>query len=521
MIIRRPYAFLIKYFKIIHIVLFLLMTYMLFRMRSIYVFFNTFLKTGTYTQLANMVSSYVNILMIMAVIILIAFSLLIFFLMKQKEKPVLYYIGATIFYGITFISLILYMNVFSELEFNTYSNQALVLYRDLGMVLYYLNYFFLAIAFVRGFGFNVKKFNFEKDIKELDITESDREEIEIGTGVDVEKVSNFLRKRKRNLGYYFKENSFVFIVLLVIIVLSVTAYVSVNKFVVNKTYKEGIVINTSEFDYQVKASYLTNRDKYKKIIKNKDTYYLIVNLNIANKTDKNMTLNIRNTRVKIKNKYYYPVNNVSSKFADLGIVYKEQTILKKVNKDYIIVFELDNVNIRNKMILEIYNGKRVNGGEAILYYKNVGLTPYKMVDQDTVEYKLKDKVDLSKTYYKKGEFTVNSYEITNRVNYTYSKCNGNACNDYNASIVPSGGKKLLRIDYTSTIENINIFNYLLNIKYYDNGKAYTTNSSDIKLVTPDNYPEDSVIIEVPSKVTDSTSIEFLFNLWGTKLSVSN
>ncbi len=521
MIIRKPYAVLIKYFKIIHIILFLLMTYMLFSMRSIYMFFSTFLKTGTYTQLANMVSSYVNIFMIISTIILISFSLLIFFLMRQKEKPVFYYISATIFYIVTFISLIIYMNVFNDLEFNTFSNQALVIYRDLGMILYYLNYLFLAIAFVRGFGFNIKKFNFEKDIKELDITDADREEIELSSGVDYEKVGNFLRKRKRNLGYYFKENSFVFIVLLVIIGLSTTAYISINKLVINKTYKEGISISTNDIDYKVIGSYLTNKDKYQNIIKDKNTYYLIVNLNIVNKLDTGLTLNINNTRVKIKNNYYYPVNNVSSKFNDIGIVYKEQVIPKKSNKDYIVIFELSNVNINSKMILELYSGKQVKGGEAIFHYKNVRLNPYIMEEKDIIEYKLKDKIDLSKTFLKKGEFSLNSYEVYDMLDYNYTKCSGNSCNDYKASVVASGGKKLLKIDYESNLENINIFNYLLNLRYYDNGKQYTVKSSDIKNVTPSNYQDDDVLIEVPIVVTDSSVIEFIFNLRGYRVLVSN
>ena len=39
MIIRKPYAFLIKYFKVIHITLFVFMTYLLFKTRNIYIFF--------------------------------------------------------------------------------------------------------------------------------------------------------------------------------------------------------------------------------------------------------------------------------------------------------------------------------------------------------------------------------------------------------------------------------------------------------------------------------------------------
>ena len=39
MVIRKPYAFLIKYFKIIHIVIFITLIFLLFKLRAIYIFF--------------------------------------------------------------------------------------------------------------------------------------------------------------------------------------------------------------------------------------------------------------------------------------------------------------------------------------------------------------------------------------------------------------------------------------------------------------------------------------------------
>ena len=206
MIIRKPYAFLIKYFKIIHIILFISMTFLLFKTRNIYMFFREYLLTGTYIYTENMVFQYVSIPMILITISLVAILLLIYFLMRQKQKPVFYYLSSVIFYFITFISFLVFLNFFNNLEFRSYSNQVLVIFRDLTMVLYYLNYLFLAVAFARGFGFNVKKFNFERDIKELDITEADREEIEVGGKLDYDNVFNFFRRHIRQLKYYFKEN---------------------------------------------------------------------------------------------------------------------------------------------------------------------------------------------------------------------------------------------------------------------------------------------------------------------------
>ena len=205
MIIRKPYAFLIKYFKIIHIILFVFMVYLSLKTRTLYIFFRDFLASGTYTYIPNMVYKYVSPLMIIAAIILVGLLLLIYFLMKQKDKKVLYYLMAVIFYFMSFIIFIYFFGVFNRLEYSSYNNQSLVIFRDLSMVLYYINYGFLVIAFIRGFGFNVKKFNFEKDLKELDITEEDREEIEISSGIDYENIGNLFEEEKEILYIILKK----------------------------------------------------------------------------------------------------------------------------------------------------------------------------------------------------------------------------------------------------------------------------------------------------------------------------
>ena len=89
MILRKPYAFLIKYFKLIHIVLFLLSGYMFFRLRDMYVFFKDFVKNDVYLYVENIASHYISTMMFVAVIVTLIMVIAIFHLMRQKEKPVL------------------------------------------------------------------------------------------------------------------------------------------------------------------------------------------------------------------------------------------------------------------------------------------------------------------------------------------------------------------------------------------------------------------------------------------------
>ena len=509
MIIRKPYAFLIKYFKIIHITIFIFMLYLLFTTRNVYIFFRDYLQTGTYTYIENMAITYINSFMIIVSILLIAAFLLIYFLMKQKGKKVFYYLMGIIFYFISFVLFIVFLGAFNNLEYSSYSNQTLVLYRDFGMVLYYLNYFFMIIAFVRGFGFNVKKFNFEKDLKELDITEEDREEIELGSSIDFENVGNFVRRRKRNFMYYIKENSYILVVFLVIIVLLTTFSISLNRLVISRVYKENEVISFDTLDYIITGSYLTDKDLYGNIIK-KNKKYLVVSFEVTNKTDENLKLSMENTRVRVGKEYSYPKTSLSSKFEDLGTVYKKQSILKKQKENYILVFEVNEE--ANSITLELYRGKREVNGEAVLYYKEVFLNPYSFSEKEIGKYQMGEEIPLKDTYYKKGSFTISSVELLDIETYTYSKCEMENCEEKKGTVVPKGVRKLLKIKYGEETPE-NLFSYL-NLE----GSVFET-SENIENVTPEDYEENAVLLEVPTN-TNIDNIVLYFNIRGSKIRVT-
>ena len=516
MIIRKPYAFLIKYFKIIHIILWIFITFMLFNTRNIYTFFKEYLLTGTYVHVPDMALEYINISMIIITILLVSMFLLIMLLMKEKKKPIIYYLTATIFYFLTFISLLFFSTVFTNLEYVDYSNQAIVIFRDISMILYYLNFYFFIVAFVRGFGFNIKKFNFEKDVKELDITDEDREEIEVGLNVDYDNIFNFLRKRIRYFKYYLKENSFILIVFFVIILLSTTAYITIDNLLINKTYYEKDVIVIDNVEYVINNSYITNKDQNQNYIKDKNTNYLIIDFSILNKNEESLKIDIDNSRLVIDNKYYYPKNNVSTKFSDLGTIYKNQSLTTNNRKDYILVFEIGNIS-PSKITFQVYNYAKVINQETIYYYKEIVLKPNTFPDKELGNYKLMDVVDLSNTYYEEGSFNLNSYELLDVVNYSYTKCDDKIldgkCMDYQASVVADLNKKILKIEYGTNLERLNIFNYL-SIKYKKDDKEIVLKNDLIKDVTPDNYLENNIFLVVSSNLSLATDINFVFDIRG-------
>ena len=506
MIIRKPYAFLIKYFKIIHILLFLGMLYLIIRTRSVYVFFKNFLATGTYTYTENMAFSYINIYMILITILLVGILLLIYFLMKSKEKKVLYYLMATIFYFISFVVYLFFITIFNNLEYSSYSNQSLVLFRDLSMVIYYLNYVFLVVAFIRGFGFNIKKFNFERDIKDLEISDEDREEIEVSSNIDYENLGNFFRKRKRNFGYYIKENSFILTVFLVITILIIGASFVLSNLVINKKYKIGETVIIGDISYVINNAFIINKDLEGKTIKN-NIYYLVVDFNVINNSENTKKIDIKNTRIKIDNNYYYPKNNVGNIFNEFGIVYNTQNLKSNVDNNFILVFEIN--SYPQNAILELYQGKRVNDGEATLYYKNVSLFLDELSSKDLGKYKINETINLEETYYKKGSFKIINYEVLNIEKFSYQKClTENNCQNYSKDIVPSSTNKLLKIEYDLSLDK-DIFVYL-NID--------ENNNKNIKNVTPSDYYQNTVLFEIPNNVDNNLTL--LFDIRNTVFRVS-
>ena len=515
MIIRKPYAFLIKYFKIIHILLFFMMTYLLFKTRNVHTFFADYLKSNVYTLYDNMAFRYISVFAFFIVIVLITFVFLIYFLMKEKKKNRLYYLLAIIFYILSLIYFIVIVNFFSSLEFQSYSKQIIVLYRDISLVMYLGHYFFLAVAFARGFGFDIKKFNFEKDLIDLDISAEDREEVELGKTLDYETVANYARRGKRNISYFFKENSFIINTFIIVLVLVLSTSFIINNFIVNRVYKENTKITMNGYSFVVNSSYITNKDKYGK--ENKEgIYYLVVDFNVYTESETPFKLNTSH-RVKVGKEYYYISKDITSKINDFGTVYKNQNIVKDKDNHYLYVFEIPKKI--SSAVFELYSSQTVNGGVMNVKYKKIKLNPYKFKEKNIGDYKVNNDVPLKNTYLKKGSLNIKNFEILDLENYTYTVCKiEDNCEEKKKALVPSGVNKFLKIEYEQNDVSNNLFTYL-NIRN-KNDKNILVTAKNIKNVTPDNYYQNTILFEVSNKVKDINSIELYFNIRDASFSIT-
>ena len=98
MILRKPYAFLIKKFKLIHLILTGILIYICYKSYKILSFFNTYIASSRHDVIDGLSDNYLGPLVYIAILFVIFISIFIFLLMKNKDKPYKYYLASIIYY---------------------------------------------------------------------------------------------------------------------------------------------------------------------------------------------------------------------------------------------------------------------------------------------------------------------------------------------------------------------------------------------------------------------------------------
>ena len=92
MILRKPYAFFIKYFKLIHLIMAFFMCLLLLQTNSFLNFFNTYINTNLVTIGRDLNSEiFLNLTYLYIVIVLIT-DVIVWILLEVKHKKRLFYI---------------------------------------------------------------------------------------------------------------------------------------------------------------------------------------------------------------------------------------------------------------------------------------------------------------------------------------------------------------------------------------------------------------------------------------------
>lgn len=526
MILRKPYAFLIRHFKLIHLLLLVPLCFIAYKTSNIVDFFNRMVSSSYSTNEINIASNYINIFLYLALILVIGVAITIYYLMKEKGKRTFYYIFLIVYYILLFVCTTLTYGQMLSLENQDAIASTIRLFRDFSQILYYPQFLFILYTLFRGIGFDLKSFNFSKDLEDLELEDEDNEEVEIDFGKNSYKYKRKIRRSLREIKYYILENKFVFGCIATVILISIVSTIYMSIEVYNKKYSLNQAFSINGLVMSVNDSLLTNLNYDGTVIAD-GKYYLAVKVAIANRSKKDITIDKDNFRLYIDKEYIYPELSQSNKFIDYASCFFGGAIKASSSSEYVIVFELNEKQFRKNYTLRVLDRIVYKVGELHPKYKIINLRPTiqtSVEDMGTVP--IKQKISLEATTLGKSDLVINDYYFDNSFKYTYEKCQNDECQEYNSSISTSSYAYLI-LDADMEVDDRSYYHYnkvwrknfyddFVKLKYVVDGKTYYTNMQD---KTPENYKGDLKVFQVPKSLRNANDISFEVTIRNKKASI--
>lgn len=524
MILKKPYAFLIKYFRIIHLLLLIPIAYLVSKTFRIVSFFRSYVANNYTTNIINIAAEHINFFMYIAVLFIIGTVLAIYYLMRQKKKSTKLYFFILIYYISLFVLIGVTYSILSSMEHNLITAQTARAYRDVSVVLCLPQYFFLIYTFMRGIGFDIKKFDFANDLKDMEITDIDNEEFEFNINIESYKAKRTFRRFLRETKYYILENTFIFSCILAVFIIFIGTVLYLNYGVYNKTYHMSDKMTHNYFNIQITDSIITNLGLDGNII-TEGKYYLVLQLLIENRSNKNYELDYNNFRLVLNGENIYPTLDRGEFFIDYGIPYNKESIKKQTKDYYVLVYEINEENLTNEYTIKILESIDYKVGEIAAKYKNIKLNPRKINTIQEEVLSLDKIANLRNTTIGYTTFKLNMYSFRSSYTYNYNYCyNENRCTTLNDKITTdiSGTIEktvllVLNTDfnldknsiYANNIKNdARFFDHFLSLRYEKNGK--------VKIVSLKNRTteqlKDALVFETRQEVKEADKIDLLLTV---------
>ncbi len=525
MILRKPYAFLIKYFKIIHLIIVILMGYLLFKSYNIVTFLTESVANNYTAIMSGQVAGlYINYFMYGAIILILFLLVAIYYLLSHKDKPRKFYMSALMYYIILFIVFTIFYSFINTLTNETISSSMLRAYRDISIIITIPQLFFVIYTFVTFTGFNIKKFNFEDDLKELQINEEDNEEFEFTIGFQGYKTERTIRRFIREFGYYVRENSFIFTIIIIVTILILGTSMFLNREVFRKEYSSSESILHNIFGISVEDTIISNLTYNGEILTN-GKYYVAIKMKITNNSLQSQGLDYSNFILEYGNKQVKPNLEKSLYFKDFAVPYYGDKIASRETKTIGLIYEIDKKEINNKFKLKIYRGVSNKPGQIIAKYNEINLTPI-LVDELTVanEVELNELLEFNYSNIGNSTFKIDSFQFTKSFQYKYEKCVNELCRFID---------DIVSVDYSilGDYRMLLVLNYSFEL---DNETAYYKSSSTIKdfvnnfmklrytigdetfyskaiYQTPKNLT-DKMVLQVKSNINEADNLDVIFTI---------
>lgn len=524
MILRKPYALLIKNFKKIHLLLCVLMAYLAYESSNILTFFNDYIREGTFSNTSfSLASSYVNIYMFIITILVAAIALIIFILMRQKKKPTLLYLLTIAMYLGLIIFFFQIYGTLNTLEISSISPRTVRIIRDIASIICYLQYAVILIMSIRAVGFNIKKFNFGEDLAELEIDVSDNEEFELTVGIDPDKIGRRLRRGKREAKYFIVENFFVLSLISLVVIATLGVGLFLNFEVYNKIYKQTQSFKVNFFVNKINNCYYTHLNQRGIDIAPKGKTFIVTKATFENRDAYPQQLSLDDINLVSGDDIFSPVITRYQAFIDLGTGYTNQLIKPGESNTYIFVFEVDEDTNFNNLIFRYMESLKISTAKLEAKYKKVKLNIEKL-DNITVAKQAKTGEELvfNSSQLDDTKLKISEYLVADNFAYDATSCTLGTCSTYKNNLTlqyttTQSTLLWLSFDYTKGTNSklVNSDNLLTLIKSYGFIRYRVSGGTfNMELInkTPSNYYGKDLYYQVSSGVKYATAVDLVIRV---------
>ena len=517
MIIRKPYGFLIKHYKLINLLLLVPMMYITLKFGDISKFFQGYIKAKYSTPETIIAGKYITALTYLILIFLILYNLTLYVLMKSKKKPTFDYIAGSIFYILLLVLTLYFFNTMKAIELRKASDAAVLMARDIALIAVLPNYPLVFLTLLKGIGFNLKTFRIDNNY-DLQVTDDDEAEVELKVGADSYAIKRNIVHMLRELKYYVMENKFVFTCLGAVFLVTILTSIYMSIGIYNRKYNINQAFAMDEFTFTVLDSYITDVDYGGRIL-DSDNYYLVVKVKVLNRSTESVALNGENFRAFRGKNYYFPSFDRSNRFIDIGNYYSGELIPSEKEEIINIAYKIPKKEANKSFQLKILSRTQEKDGKLIPSYQTIKINPKSIIEhRDMNSVKVGKEINLKETTLGNTTYKLESVTFANTYTWDYTNKNGELRKDF---IQASQGKTLMIIKDTikydeSTSYYINSTHDFytdfatLNYNYTNAGVSKVYNNS-LRNVTPSSL-KDVQIYEVSSLANNGTNRKLIINI---------
>lgn len=450
MILRKPYAFLIKHFKLIHLVMTLLMGILVYQTNLLLEFFNDFVGSSQIIIGTEIVTSLFNNYAYICAGLVILIAAIVFILMTFKEKPRTYYVLTIIGYILLIVLYAYSVSTINEMQVGLVDERITRAIRDFLNMIFIFQIYTVFISLIRSIGLDVKKFEFGQDVEELNITDQDNEEFEVNIEFDSHTLKRKIRRNYRNLRYYFIENKLIFTLIIIITVLLGGFLIFRSLRSNTEIYGVGQHFSPINYNVTIGDSYITSNDYRLKKITSEDKSLVVVKFNIRT-LNKTTNFVYGKLALQIGDDKYYHTNKYSSMLTDIGTTYIKQSLTDEF-QEYMLVYEIP-AEVKNDSMTLVYTEQIVKG----LFNDKTDDIKIKINPVDLDVENIEENISIRQNYIvgtgllKNHELKVNDFEFDSSFKINYNSCvKTNECYQFYEIVKPTlsgiSDKGVLRIN---------------------------------------------------------------------------